>query len=317
MLDLPLLSIIVPVYNVGKYLPRCIDSILQMTYKNWQLILVDDGSTDDSGKICDDYTKRDARIEAYHVKNSGVSNARNVGMSHSKGDYIGFVDSDDWVHAEMYSQMIHFAEVNDCDMVQVGYAEARDEGDALNIYCDVEGMIKNVNSILVEYAKGNITNNIWNKIFKRELVSEIKFDVNYAVGEDAKFVYECCKISNGIFITNFIGYFYYCRSDSVMREKFQPRRMEYLRLLDEQIQENWNNRDLKNILISRINLDGINMASRLAMTNEWNKCLPTLQSYIKKYIVAAMLSDKVSIRSKCITLCVIFVPGLYRKIKSR
>lgn len=197
MLDEPLITIIVPVYNAERYLSRCVDSILRSFYKNWQLILVDDGSTDGSGQICDKYAENDDRIEAYHIANAGVSNARNVGLNHAQGVYVGFVDSDDWIHEEMYSKMVQFAQINDCDMVQVNFVEKGEDDSHREIFCDTKGHIKTDHTILLEYAKGNITNNVWNKLFKHELLNRLRFDTNYSVGEDAKFIYEYCKMSGG------------------------------------------------------------------------------------------------------------------------
>ena len=97
-----MISIIVPVYNVDKYIERCIQSIINQTYKNLEIILIDDGSTDKSGAICDKYSKIDNRINVIHKKNGGLSEARNVGLDIARGDYIGFVDSDDYIHPQMY-----------------------------------------------------------------------------------------------------------------------------------------------------------------------------------------------------------------------
>jgi glycosyltransferase involved in cell wall biosynthesis len=102
----PLISVIIPVYNVAKWLPRCIDSIMTQTYRNLEIILVNDGSTDESGTICYDYDKRDDRIHVYHKPNGGLSDARNYGLNICKGEYVAFVDSDDWIEHEMYQQMV-------------------------------------------------------------------------------------------------------------------------------------------------------------------------------------------------------------------
>ena len=113
-----LLSVIVPVYKVEAYLRRCIDSIRNQTYKPLQIILVDDGSPDGCGKICDDYTRLDDRIIAVHQENEGLSGARNNGLLFAKGEYIAFVDSDDWLHPEMYERLITLIEEHDLDMAR-------------------------------------------------------------------------------------------------------------------------------------------------------------------------------------------------------
>ena len=119
-----LISIIIPVYNVEKYLAKCLDSVLNQTYKNLEIILVDDGSKDNSGAICDEYAKRDNRIIVVHQKNSGVSKARNLGMSMATGDYIGFIDSDDTIEANMYEVLLKNAiesgaEISYCGLKQI------------------------------------------------------------------------------------------------------------------------------------------------------------------------------------------------------
>ena len=111
------ISIIVPVYKVESYLSRCIDSILAQTYQNFELILIDDGSPDCCGEICDNYAKKDDRIIIIHKPNGGLSSARNVGLDLATGDYIGFVDSDDYISINMYSDMIKLLEVNGLDII--------------------------------------------------------------------------------------------------------------------------------------------------------------------------------------------------------
>ena len=115
------ISIIVPVYNVEKYLKKCIDSIVNQTYKNLEIILVDDGATDRSGEICDELAKLDNRIKVYHKKNGGLSDARNYGVERATGSYVGFVDSDDYIDAEMYEKLYEAitkeaADVAECNL---------------------------------------------------------------------------------------------------------------------------------------------------------------------------------------------------------
>ena len=116
----PLISVIVPVYNVAACLPRCLDSILSQTWKNLEILLVDDGSTDESGHICEQYSKKDTRIRVIHKENGGLSSARNTGLDRASGVYIGFVDSDDWIEPEMYAEMLELMEAYDAQLVCAG-----------------------------------------------------------------------------------------------------------------------------------------------------------------------------------------------------
>lgn len=115
-----LISVIVPVYNVAAWLPRCVDAILAQTYENLEVLLVNDGSTDHSGRICDEYEKKDARVQVIHKKNGGLSSARNAGLDVASGQCIGFVDSDDWIEPEMYSEMLTLMEQNHAQLVCAG-----------------------------------------------------------------------------------------------------------------------------------------------------------------------------------------------------
>lgn len=119
---MPKVSVIVPVYNVENYIRKCLDSIISQTLKDIEIILVDDGSEDNSGKICDEYAEKDSRIIVIHQKNNGLSNARNTGLNIASGEYIGFVDSDDYIKSEMYSEMYQTAEKTDADMVLCNYS---------------------------------------------------------------------------------------------------------------------------------------------------------------------------------------------------
>lgn len=128
-------SIIIPVYNTGEYLRSCVDSVLAQTLEAWELLLVDDGSTDNSGAICDEYAEKDSRIRAIHKENQGVSMARNLGLELARGEYVGFVDSDDWVAPEMFGEMYRSAretgaDIVMCDAVTV-FGDGREEPDTI------------------------------------------------------------------------------------------------------------------------------------------------------------------------------------------
>ena len=129
----PSISIIIPVYNVEKYIRRCIDSIIAQTFENWELILVDDGTHDNSGAICDEYSKLDPRIKVYHKENGGVSVARNYALDRAKGDYVIFVDSDDYIDAGCVETLMHEAIHNNLDLLQFGIRRISEAGNVLSI----------------------------------------------------------------------------------------------------------------------------------------------------------------------------------------
>lgn len=131
----PLISVIVPVYNIEKYLERCVNSIREQTYDNIEILLVDDGSTDGSGKLCDKFAEEDDRIRVFHKENGGSSSARNLGIAEAKGEYLGFVDSDDYVSANMYELLVGAINEFQAEVAQVGRDEIDEEGKRLPDIC--------------------------------------------------------------------------------------------------------------------------------------------------------------------------------------
>lgn len=173
-----LISIIIPVYNVEKYLEKCVESVINQTYKNIEIILVDDGSTDNSGKICDELSKKDERIKLIHKTNGGLSDARNAGLKIAKGNYIGFVDSDDYIKEDMFETLYNLNEEHSSDISIVSYYElyngkiisVRDTKE-LTEYNNIEAM----KELLIDTK---IQSYAWNKLFKKELFDGLEFPTN-------------------------------------------------------------------------------------------------------------------------------------------
>lgn len=132
----PLISIIVPVYNIEDYLERCVNSICGQTYDNLEILLVDDGSTDKSGALCDEFAKKDIRIQVLHKRNGGSSSARNLGISQAKGEYLGFVDSDDYISSDMYELLYEAMVEHDAEITQIGRDEIDEQGNYLPNICE-------------------------------------------------------------------------------------------------------------------------------------------------------------------------------------
>lgn len=183
---MPKLSIITPVYNTANYLPACIESALGQTFRDLELILVDDGSTDGSGKICDDYAKKDPRVTVIHKKNGGVATARNAGLDTATGDFIGWVDSDDAVSPVMYQLLLEAADTYGADIVQCENKRSMDllvhdidQPLPLPEVTDGLGSLKRV------YKKRYANHmSLWSKIFRRELFDGIRFTPGRAFEDD-------------------------------------------------------------------------------------------------------------------------------------
>lgn len=181
-----ILSAILPVYNVENVLERCIESILNQTFKDFELIIINDGSEDRSKEICNYYAKQDPRIEVIHIKNSGVSKARNIGISKARGSYLQFIDSDDYIAPEMFEILIRNIQEKDSDLVICGLKNLRNEIVTLIspndlAYINIED---GKNEIISLYTK-NLLNSPCNKLYKKKLVSN--FPENLSLGEDLIF----------------------------------------------------------------------------------------------------------------------------------
>ena len=189
---MPELSIIVPVYKVEKYLPRCIDSILAQTFGDFELILIDDGSPDGCGRICDEYARKDKRIVVIHQKNMGVSAARNAGLDIARGRYIGFVDSDDWIEPQMYEVMMDAIRENGADMAVCGVRYADEDGKFTRADRLSEGVYTRAGLLEDVFAMPNrLGGGCCNKVLDASKIASVRFKVGMTIAEDALYLFDC------------------------------------------------------------------------------------------------------------------------------
>jgi len=181
------ISVIVPVYNIEKYIGECLESLLNQTYKDLEIILVDDGSKDNSGRLCDNYAAADKRIKVVHQKNGGVSVARNAGLEAASGDYIGFCDGDDWVEPELYQTLLENMLESDADISHCAFQYVKKDK-AIPFYGTCKKEVQDRTKGIVELLKGSyIEPGLWTKLFKRETLGSIRFDASVKYNEDLLF----------------------------------------------------------------------------------------------------------------------------------
>lgn len=198
---MPALSIIVPVYKTEKYLPKCIDSILAQTFADFELILIDDGSPDRSGQICDEYAQKDSRIIVIHQENKGVSAARNAGLDIAKGEHIGFVDSDDWIEPEMYSAMMDAQKENDYDVTFCGIIYCNENGEQERV-CKLKLIGKETKEELLSalFLKPiPIGGSCCCGLFQKTNIGNRRFNTQLQMKEDVVFMFDvlqCCESGN-------------------------------------------------------------------------------------------------------------------------
>lgn len=223
---MPLVSIIVPVYNVEKYIHKCLNSILNQSYYNLEVILVDDGSTDKSGEICDEYALLDKRIHIIHKENGGLSSARNAALDIVSGEYIAFVDSDDWIEREMIEKLVEKAIEEEADMVQCGFRYVNEHNDIKGTNSSKGIVISNNESLIDLYFSQKIIDVVvWNKLYKKYLFDNIRM-FEGRNNEDTMIMPEIL-LQVGKFI-NIDGeyYNYLKREDSIMSNKFSLKKLD-------------------------------------------------------------------------------------------
>ena len=230
------ISIIVPVYNSEKYIGRCLDSILWQTYAELEVIIVDDGSCDRSGEICDEYARKDDRVKVWHTENAGVSVARNYALKKVTGDYVMFVDSDDWIDSTMCEEMLLVALQKDSDMLITNaknwqvinnelIADSSNESSESKVQqIDLETKF----SFLEQYAFGVV----WGILYKKSIIDGIFFDTDLIVGEDTYYFAKCIKRSKRVFYSNSLYYNYVIYENSAAHGEMTEGRMTCLKAWD-------------------------------------------------------------------------------------
>ncbi len=215
-----LISVIVPIYNVEKYLDRCIKSIVNQTYQNLEIILVDDGSTDNSGKICDEYVKKDDRIKVIHKENGGLSDARNVGIENATGRLIGFVDSDDYIDKDMFELLNTDLTKYDADIAICNVKKENENAELLE-ECGLEEIrVFNKKEALKLLIKDLIKSYAWNKLYKIELFAKVRFPVGKTM-EDVATTYKIFEKAEKIVFEGNTYYHYINRNESILH-KIKP-----------------------------------------------------------------------------------------------
>ncbi|MGL4992925.1 MAG: glycosyltransferase family 2 protein [Bacteroidales bacterium] len=208
----PKISVIVPVYKVEKYLPKCIDSILAQTFTDFELLLIDDGSPDNSGAICDEYARRDSRIRVFHKENGGVSSARNLGIDEAKGEWIAFVDGDDWVGERYLDGFFVGYNSFDVDIILKGFTEVNSSGSNLKQVNLPSLYLKsnNIYKLLLDYYSHFFSASPWRKLFRLRVINDnkLRFNCYIDLGEDAIFLMNYLLYIDNIQLIDQVDYYY-------------------------------------------------------------------------------------------------------------
>lgn len=244
-----LISIIIPLYNEEKHLDRCIKSIVKQTYKDIEIIILNDGSTDSSKEICDKWSQIDSRIKVIHKKNSGVSDTRNLGIEKSQGKYITFIDSDDYIDETMINKLYVDLINNNSDISVCGFKRITENNKILYESIKKKTTLNNKNEFLNELMKEKLfIGSLWGKLYNKELFKNNKLDKNLRIAEDLDLL---IRISKDIKKISLIGenlYYYFDNEKSVTRKSNFDKYSDEIKVLE----KNLNNSDInKKLIMSR------------------------------------------------------------------
>lgn len=224
-----MVSIIVPIYRVEKYLERCICSILRQTYKDFELILVDDGSPDLCSQICDIWQKKDSRVKVIHKENGGLSDARNEGLRIAKGDRIAFVDSDDWISESFLEVLVKSMDVYGCDIVECNIIKTdcfneEEKGKSEIVDVDIYNKVQALKELIEDVI---FHQHVWNKLYKKEVIDKVLFEKG-KTNEDEFWTYQVFEKANVVGKINVPLYFYFQHQASIMGSKYSITRLDVL-----------------------------------------------------------------------------------------
>lgn len=230
-----MISVIVPVYNVEKYLERCVKSIAAQTYKDLEILLIDDGSTDKSGKMCDDFQQTDSRIKAFHKQNGGLSDARNYGIEHSAGEFISFVDSDDYIDEKMLETLHRLITENDADLAVCSAMDVFEGKEVTQVKEIKEFNLNKVESYKY-MLRGDGIPSACNKLYKRQTVGNVRFPVG-KLYEDGFFTPQILKMVEKTAVTSKPMYYYFRRADSITTKPFRKGDLDVIEAYDKCVKQ--------------------------------------------------------------------------------
>ncbi len=321
-----MISIVVPVYNAEEYIEKCIKSILKQTYGQWELLLIDNGSTDDSYEVCRKYTQLDERIFVLHQhRNQGVSVARNLGKEKANGEFITFIDADDWVKPDFLEKLIYIQKKEQADMVICGYkavyeSDREEVAEAANSEEKPKKSYRikvyDIERYMEKYLlQGNT--HCWGVLYHKEVLEEITFPKGITIGEDLLFLIEAALKAEKIAVTDYKGYQYYINEKGAMKKKFTPAYMDQIlcwKMASEKIAGLYP--DLKNKLDSILvvsamlvvgKLSELDKGKRNEYTEEMKECRSIVKEYGGKKEIVKLLPRGYSLK------CILFryMPKLY------
>lgn len=310
------ISVIVPVYNVEQYLERCVDSIINQTYTNLEIILVNDGSTDNSGKLCDELAKKDERIRVIHKENGGLSDARNRGIDESESDLVGFIDSDDYIDSDMYEVLLKNLNDTDADLSMCALYDVYNNTPEAQVINKETWKLSSEQAIKMVMEAKILSVTAVNKLYRKSLFTDLKFEVG-KIAEDAFIMIKLLDKCEKIVATNEKKYYYVHRENSITTQKFSTKFLNVIEAYEQNsniILEKYPK--LKDVAQTRMNWAYFYVLDRLLLDDNYNdkELENKLISYLKNHR-KDILNDPLFTKGRKIGFIALLLSrNLYRKL---
>ena len=315
-------SIVVPVYNVEDYLSYCVDSLRQQTYKNIEIILVDDGSTDRSGEICDQYAQEDERIRVLHIENGGLSNARNTGVKESSTDWIVFIDSDDYYDHRAIEFLVKLRDKYRVDLVATPVIEVRnyENSDFLGDFREKYSGKLDRRTALEQMFYGNyVGTHSGGKLYKKEILLRFPYP-NGMLYEDLSLAYEHIASCENIAVSALSLYKYYRRPGSIVNSKYSDRLLDFYKAMEwnrSYIERDYpNDKEMRRALNVRYVFNGLHIVHAMLSSDMYAEVNKIRKEYIQ-YFKDVILNSNVTRKNKVKYLMLLVSPKLYEKIREK
>lgn len=310
-----LISIIIPVYRVEKYLKKCIESIINQSYKNLEIIIINDGSDDNSKAICETFAKKDNRIKVIHKENEGVSIARNKGLEEATGKYIAFIDSDDYVEKGYIEFLYNEIIKENADISICGTININEQGKILNKSIQYENLLDSRQTLIELLNEKYYTSVVWAKMYKTEIAKKAIFDKNLKISEDLDYIYKILKYVKKVKVnTSKSLYYYLIRENSATTNRYNENWEKEINL-SEQILLDLKKKEEKEILpyaIRRYVRINYTCIMKVLRYNQENEIYLKLSNNIKKYLKEYLKSTKISIIEKIKTILALYFKNIVK-----
>lgn len=315
-------SIVVPVYNVEDYLKYCVDSLINQSYKNIEIILLDDGSTDDSGRICDEYAQEDDRVRVLHIENGGLSNARNTGVNVASAEWVIFIDSDDYYDRRTVEYLVQLQKKYAVDLVATSVIEVRDfqSDDFIGSLTDIDSLKLDRYTALKEMFYGNIVGtHPGGKLYKKEILMKFPFPKGM-IYEDLAVSFEHIGACNEIAVGYINLYKYYRRPGSIVNSSYSDKFLDFYKAIElnrEYVERDYpNDQEMKKALTVRYVFKGLHVVHALLGSQMYEQVNKIRKEY-RRYWKDILINSHITRKNKLKYLLLLLSPHLYQKVRAK